>query len=160
MNLFADISACGSLLLCSLCDLKARRIPNFILIIIIAVSSLAFGTDFLLRLLPLMIGAAFIYYATNYLMYRLKLMTGSIDTVAGNKTWLLKYKNLGGGDLKIMSLVIAWYELSGLVMIAVGLAAAAVSGLVMIARKKMTIRDKLPLAPYMLLGFVIYKLAL
>ena len=137
MTTAADISVCMSFVLCAVWDIYSQRIPNVLLILIIAIGAFFFGPYFLLRT-GLSLGVA-------YLLYRL----------AGRY-----FPNLqpGGGDLKLLCIAVGWYAFDAARIAFIGLAAAAVYGIVMMLLHRRRLSDGIPIAPFMLIGFMGYRI--
>ena len=99
MRLAADVSACIGLAACAMTDLLSGKIPNYLILIIIFYSAITFGPAFLMRLIPAMAVALFLFYMKKY---GLRLP--------------------GGGDLKLFSVMIGWYGLiAASVMVGAGM---------------------------------------
>ena len=127
MKLAADISACAGLTACTLTDLRSGTIPNVLLLIIIFISAITIGPDFLLRFFPALAIALLLFCLKRY-----------------------GFPMVGGGDLKLFAVMFGWFGMDALLMIGAGLVVALI---VAITKKK----KKIILAPYMLIGFLIVK---
>jgi len=70
--------------------------------------------------------------------------------------YLISRKGLGGGDVKFMAAAGLYLGLSSTVSsIFYGTILAALTGIVLILLKKITRKDKMPLAPFLLIGIII-----
>jgi len=69
--------------------------------------------------------------------------------------YLICRRGLGGGDVKFMAAAGLFLGLGGtLVSIFIGTVLAAIIGLILIMLKKITRKDKMPLAPFLLAGII------
>ena len=70
--------------------------------------------------------------------------------------WVLSRKGLGAGDVKLMAVLGYWVGFSvaiGIILIALIL--TVVVGLVQVVRKKMSLRDALPMGPFLAVGTIV-----
>ena len=135
MQTVADVLACLGLMACSYTDIESGKIPNKVIIILAVLSVYFFGTRFLLRFFTAVIFAAVLYC----------LKSG--------------VKPLSGGDLKLMSLMTGWYGMTAMYMLLVSFVIAGASGLILISIGRKNIKEGMQLAPYMTLGFLLFKIA-
>lgn len=130
----------------SLTDLREKRIPNFLVIIL--------ALAWLLILAPLML-----YNPEAAITIG---MSGLIGLIIASVVLLVVYfvsmRGLGGGDVKLMSVSGLYLGYDGaLSAILYGSILLAVSGLILIAAKKMTAKDAIPMAPFLYAGILIVE---
>jgi len=125
-------------------DINTRRIPNELIIIMLL--------GWLIIITPM------IFYDTTN---GLRLLADSIyGMLIGGGLFLLVYiisrKGLGGGDVKLMAASGLYLGFVGTVpAMLYGTVLAAVTGLILIAIKKIGRKDKIPLAPFLFIGIMI-----
>jgi len=126
------------------CDLKTRRIPNALMIYM-------FGIWVLLV-------AVFLFANTENTVI---MLTDSVfGLLFGGGLFIAVYfisrQGLGGGDVKFMAIAGLYLGLGSTISsILYGTVLAAATGIVLILLKKITRKDKMPLAPFLLAGIVI-----
>ncbi|MCL2391210.1 MAG: A24 family peptidase [Oscillospiraceae bacterium] len=125
-------------------DLKARRIPNKLILAMIA------GWAAIISAKLLLDPDASID----------QLLDSSLGFVAGGGLFLLVYllskKGVGGGDVKFMAASGLYLGLFGIISaILYGTILAAIVGLCLILLKKIGRKDPIPLAPFLLAGILI-----
>ena len=125
-------------------DIRQRRIPNTLV--------LAMFTGWMLLILPelfLDTQAGLLLLADSMLGF---LLGGGIFL----SVYLLSRRGLGGGDVKFMAAAGLFLGFGAtLPAILYGTVLAALSGLVLIALKKIKRKDTIPLAPFLLAGIMI-----
>lgn len=125
-------------------DIKTQRIPNKLVLAMLGVWLLLFAYDLIISpntALP-------------------SLADSLLGLVIGGGVFLSVYliskKGLGGGDVKFMAAAGLYLGLGSILpAILYGTVLAALTGLVLILLKKITRKDKLPLAPFLLVGIAI-----
>lgn len=125
-------------------DARQRKLPNRILAIMFAVRTAFLAVECIAAkeywmelILSALIGMAFI---------------GIFFFIV----WVLSRKGLGAGDVKLMAVLGYWVGFSvaiGIILIALIL--TVVVGLVQVARKKMSLRDALPMGPFLAVGTIV-----
>lgn len=125
-------------------DIKTRRIPN--------------------KLILSMFGAWLLVFAFEVFRKPGDLHLILLDSVFGlligggifMMVYLVSRKGLGGGDVKFMAMAGLFLGVSNTIpAILYGTILAALTGLLLILIKKITRKDKIPLAPFLLAGIVI-----
>ena len=129
-------------------DIKTRRIPNWLVLGM-------FGVWLLLLIHE---------FSTSPCNAPAELLDCALGFLVGGGIFMLVYiishKGLGGGDVKFMAAAGLYLGLSSTIpAILYGTILAALTGLVLILLKKITKKDKLPLAPFLLVGITIAVLA-
>ena len=125
-------------------DINTKRIPNTLVIVMLLV--------WLLLIMPV------IFYETAD---GLRILVDSIyGLLIGGGLFLLVYiisrKGLGGGDVKFMAAAGLYLGFAGTVpAILYGTVLAAITGLVLIAIKKIGRKDTMPLVPFLFAGIMI-----
>lgn len=124
-------------------DFKHKRVSNKLV--------LAMVVAWMIMLTP-----RFFYFAEQAITTAL---TGIVGLVMAGVLFLLVYlisrKGLGGGDVKFMAAAGLYLGLSGVLPAMLwGAILAAITGLVLIASKKMGRKDTIPLIPFLYIGIV------
>jgi len=127
-----------------ICDITGKKIPNNLVLIMIAVWML------------LITGSMF--FDLN------RTLTTMADSISGMfiggglflLVYLISRKGLGGGDVKFMAAAGLYLGFSGTVpAILYGTVLAALTGLAMIILKKIDRKDTMPLVPFLFIGIII-----
>lgn len=131
----------------ALWDLRFRRVPN--------------------RLIGAMLGAWVLVLVPQLFFHTeqalVSLISGGVGFLLAGGVFLVVYlisrKGLGGGDVKFMS-VAGLYLGAGLVLSAMlyGCVLSAVTGLVLLALKRIGRRDPIPLIPFLYVGMILTML--
>lgn len=130
----------------SLTDLREKRIPNPLVVIL--------ALAWLLILAPLMLYSQETAIAIG--------LSGLIGFLISSAVLLVVYfvsrRGLGGGDVKLMSVSGLYLGYDGaLSAILYGSILLAAAGLILIAAKKMTTKDAIPMAPFLYVGILIVE---
>jgi len=128
----------------ALSDLKAKRIPNRLIIAMIAA--------WVLMMTPML------FISTDATIVYMK--DSLIGLSIGGGLFLLVYvisrKGLGGGDVKFMAAAGLYLGLGGVIPVMLyGTILAALSGLILILLKKIGRKDTIPLAPFLYAGVLL-----
>lgn len=128
----------------SLTDLLERRVPNRLV--------LALAAAWLLILSPLAL-----YDPASAVAIALNGLIGLVmDGVVMLAVYLASRKGLGGGDVKLMCAAGLYLGYDGaLSVLLYGSVLAALAALVLILAKKMTVKDAIPLAPFLYAGILL-----
>ena len=128
----------------ALYDIKEKRVPNSLVLVMLAA--------WIIIIIPRL----FIQTSATIAL----LFDASLGLVIGGGMFLLVYlisrKGLGGGDVKFMAasgLYLGLYRV--LPAMLYGTVLAALTGIVLIAMKKITRKDTIPLAPFIYAGILI-----
>ncbi|MCQ2427146.1 MAG: A24 family peptidase [Clostridia bacterium] len=130
------------MLLVTVTDLSDRIIPNAVVL-----------AGFCIRAVYLAIGAV-----TGNAAYSLKdaLIGWSAVSVAVLVIYLMSKKGLGGGDVKLISLLALCFGLWGsFLVLFVTFALSSLFGGIMVISKRAGMKDSFPLAPFLLAGVVV-----
>lgn len=125
-------------------DIKTRRIPNKLLLIMLAVWLLLLTHELFV----------------NSSVILMKLLDAALGFLLGGGIFLAVYfasrKNLGAGDVKFMAVAGLYLGFGSTIpAIFYGTTLAALTGLILILFKKITRKDMLPLAPFLLAGIAL-----
>ncbi len=151
-NIFETLQSMILLLAVSLfavTDAKAKRIPNFLVLLFLA-------------LWPVVsVGAMLRDFGEGLALTGQSLIGGAAGGLIFLMCYLLSRGQLGAGDVKlafVMGLYLTGQRIVG--AIAYGVLLCCVYSLIQMARKKLTMRDGVPLAPFLYLGTLITFLLL
>ena len=130
--------------LAALGDIREKRVPN--------------------RLVAAMLGA-WVLLLTPQLFFRTQqtidwALNGGLGLLLGGAVFLTVYlisrKGLGGGDVKLMAVSGLYLGLGGVLpTMLYGSVLAALTALALIALKKITVKDSIPLVPFLYAGMVL-----
>lgn len=125
-------------------DIKTRRIPN--------------------KLVLCMLGARLLTISCYLFWDTQAALSGLLDAALGFligggiflAVYLINRDGLGGGDVKFAAAAGLFLGLGSIIpAIFIGTALAGIAGLALIFLKKITRKDKLPLAPFLLAGIMV-----
>ncbi|MCL2200614.1 MAG: A24 family peptidase [Oscillospiraceae bacterium] len=130
--------------LAAVLDLKTRRIPNKLIMLMLAV--------WVMTLVPKL----FIDPGTSVEM----LIEGALGFMVCGAIFLVVYifsrNGLGGGDVKFMAVAGLYLGLENSVpAVFIGTVAAAITGIVLIVLKKIQRKDPIPLVPFLYAGILV-----
>ena len=135
--------------LCAVIDLKVKKIPNKIILIL-----------FVVRI----VGLIFEYihdgaFSTDKLIFSgLGLLVGGLFMLI---CMLLSKGGVGAGDVKLIAVIGLYYGLAGVLSILmVTLFFAAIYSIVMLLTKKAKMKSTLPMAPFIFIGLSIHNILL
>jgi len=126
------------------CDINTRRIPNMLVLAMIAV--------WFLLIVPMM----FFDLENGILLFTDSLYGMLIGGGLFLLVYLISRKGLGGGDVKFMAAAGLYLGFSDTVpAILYGSVLAAITGLTLVLLKKLNRKDTMPLAPFLFIGIMI-----
>jgi len=130
--------------LAAIYDIKSRQIPNVLVLCMIGTWILIISTV--------------LFIDVNQAVFT--LIDSGFGFILGGGIFILVYfvshRGLGGGDVKFVAAAGLYLGLGSTVAsIFLGTLLAAITGLVLILFKKITRKDKMPLAPFLLVGIVL-----
>jgi len=125
-------------------DIKTKRIPNNLIYAMLAV--------WVIVMIPKL------FFETGIAVALLKV--SALGMAAGGGLFLLAYlisrKGLGGGDVKFMAAAGLYLGFDGILpAMLIGTVIAALTGLALIALKKINRKDTIPLAPFLFVGILL-----
>ena len=125
-------------------DLQARTVPNLLLLVMLAAwvlwaAALALVQwDLLLRLLLPSLAGGLVLSGAALLVY------------------LLSRKGLGGGDVKFLAVAGLYLMVGpGLTAVILGTILSALTALVLMALRKLSVKDAIPLIPFLYVGILV-----
>ena len=128
----------------SVMDVKERRVPNKLVLAILGA--------WIAIMLPQL------FYRTDEAI--VMILDASLGAISAGVLFLLVYfvsrKGLGGGDVKLMTVMGLYFGLSNIMTVMlIGSVAAALAGLILISMKKIGLKDSIPLVPFLYVGMVV-----
>ena len=127
----------------SLSDLRERLVPHVLMLLMLAAWVLWMGSFALVRW-------------EEFLRLLLQSLAGGLVLgLAALVVYLLSRKGLGGGDVKFLAAAGLYLTVGpGLTAVILGTVLSAVTALVLMALRKLSVRDAIPLIPFLYAGIL------